>query len=81
MQLKVEVHGNFFFAQKYVQFNRPESSFILRIFSKFLRIFKTLKNRILGKKSKIYTEESVLNYIYIKKNQYKPIIPRNPFNE
>ena len=35
--------------------------------------------------SKMYTEESVeniFNQIYIKKkNRYKPITPRNPFNE
>ena len=49
--------------ESYVKFNRPKGFFILRIFSKFLRIFKTLKKYICGKKSKIYTEESVENFL------------------
>ena len=60
---KVEVHEKKNFAQKiekYVKFNRPEGFFILRIFSKLLRIFKTIRKHITGKK-KIYKEESVLN--------------------
>ena len=38
--------------EKYVKFNRPKGYLILRIFSKFLRIFKTLKNHISGKNKK-----------------------------
>ena len=58
----MEVHEKKMFAQKiekYVKFNRLKGFFILRIFSKFVLIFKTLKNHILKKKSKIYMEESV----------------------
>ena len=61
---EVEVHEEHFFAQKiekYVKFNRPKGFSILRIFSKLLRIFKTLKNKISEKKSKMYMEESVEN--------------------
>ena len=47
--------------EKYVKFNRSKGFFILRIFSMFLRIFKTLKNHISVKKSEMYTEVSVEN--------------------
>ena len=49
--------------EKYVKIKRPKGFLILRIFTKFLRIFKTLKNGISEKnqKSKMYTEESVEN--------------------
>ena len=63
----VQVHGKKNFAQKiekYVKFNKSKGFFILKIFSKFLRLFKTLKNHIFEKKkSKMYTEESVENIL------------------
>ena len=49
--------------EKYVKINGTEGYFILRICSKFVRIFKTLKNHISGKKSKMYTGESVENVL------------------
>ena len=51
--------------EKYVKFNRPNSFFLLRISSNFLRIFKTLKNHVSEKKhkSKMYTKESVENVL------------------
>ena len=58
--IKVEVHEKLFFAQKiekYGKFNRS------KVFSKFLRILKTLKNSISEKKSKMYMEESVENIL------------------
>ena len=50
--------------EKYVKFNRPKGFFILRIFYKFLLIFKTLKNHTSEeKKSKISTKESVKKFL------------------
>ena len=63
----MEVHEKIVFAQKiekYVKFNRPKGFFILRIFTKILRIFKTLKNHISeNKKTKMYGEESGENVL------------------
>ena len=50
--------------EKYVKFNRLKGFFIFKIFSKFLRLFKTLKNHIFEKKTtKMYTEEGVENIL------------------
>ena len=53
---------NFFFAQKiekYVKFNRLNG-----FFTSFYAFFKTLKNHVSEKKSKMYTEESVENIFH-----------------
>ena len=49
--------------EKNVKFNRPKGFFIMRIYSIFLPIFKTLKNRISEKKIKMYMKESVENIL------------------
>ena len=68
--LKVKVLEISFFAQK------SKKIWNLSGRKVFLGIFKSLKNYISNKKSKMYTEENVEKQI-----RYKPIIPRNPFNE
>ena len=50
---------NIFLLKKYMIFNMPKGFSILKIFSMFLRIFKTWKNHIYEIKSKMWLEESV----------------------
>ena len=59
MTIKVQVKNCTKKIEKYVKFKRSKSFLIFKIFSKFLRLFKTLKNPIFEKKSKMYAEESV----------------------
>ena len=49
--------------KKHVKFYRSKGFFVFKIFSKFERLFKTLKNHLFEKISKIDTEESLENIL------------------